>query len=112
MKDLKLRSISSIFYVLIMLSALIHPYSFMIVMYTSALIVLFEYGKVLRKDPEYLDFLKRWNQDYSLFMSTEFFPIFMVTLFGLLPLIGPALNFPNTDEADVIYYILIIVYLI
>lgn len=112
MKDLKLRSISSIFYVLIMLSALIHPYSFMIVMYTSALIVLFEYGKVLRKDPEYLDFLKRWNQDYSLFMSTEFFPIFMVTLFGLLPLIGPALNFPNTDEADVIYYIFIIVYLI
>ena len=112
MEDLKLRSISSIFYVLIMLSALIHPYSFMIVMYTSALIVLFEYGKVLRKDPEYLDFLKRWNQDYSLFMSTEFFPIFMVTLFGLLPLIGPALNFPNTDEADVIYYILIIVYLI
>lgn len=112
MKDLKLRSISSIFYVLIMLSALIHPYSFMIVMYTSALIVLFEYGKVLRKDPEYLDFLKRWNQDYSLFMSTEFFPIFMVTLFGLLPLIGPALNFPNIEEADVIYYIFIIVYLI
>ncbi|RCL69233.1 MAG: hypothetical protein DBW74_03985 [Cryomorphaceae bacterium] len=112
MKDLKLRSISSIFYVLIMLSALIHPYSFMIVMYTSALIVLFEYGKVLRKDPEYLDFLKRWNQDYSLFVSTEFFPIFMVTLFGLLPLIGPALNFPNIEEADVIYYIFIIVYLI
>ena len=112
MEDLKLRSISSIFYVLIMLTALIHPVSFMIVMYISALIVLFEYGKVLRKDPEYLDFLKRWNQHHSLFMSTEFFPIFMVTLFGLLPLIGPALNFPNTEEANVIYYIFIIVYLI
>ena len=112
MKDLKLRSTSSIFYVLIMLSALIHPVSFMIVMYISALIVLFEYGKVLRKDPEYLDFLKRWNQDYSLFVSTEFFPIFMVTVFGLLPLIGPALNFPNIEEANVIYYIFTIVYLI
>ena len=112
MKDLKLRSISSIFYVIIMLSALIHPVSFMIVMYISAIIVLAEYGKVLRKDPEHLDFLKRWNQDYSLFVSTEFFPIFMVTVFGLLPLIGPALNFPNIEEADGIYYMLIILYLI
>ena len=95
-----------------MLLALIHPVSFMVVMYISALIVLFEYGKVLRKDPEYLDFLKRWNQDYSLFMSTEFFPIFLVTICGLLPLIGPALNFPNIEEADVIYYIFIILYLV
>ncbi len=99
MKDLKLRSISSIFYVLIMLSALIHPVSFMIVMYISAIIVLAEYGKVLRKDPEHLDFLKRWNQDHTPFMSTEFFPIFMVTALGLLPL------------GNVIYYI-ILLYLI
>ncbi len=99
MKDLKLRSISSIFYVLIMLSALIHPISFMIVMYLSAIIVLAEYGKVLRKDPEHLDFLKRWNQDHTPFMSTEFFPILMVTALGLLPL------------GNVIYYI-IILYLI
>ena len=99
MKDLKLRSISSIFYVLIMLSALIHPISFMIVMYISAIIVLAEYGKVLRKDPEHLDFLKRWNRDHTPFMSTEFFPIFMVTALGLLPL------------GNVIYYI-IILYLI
>ena len=99
MKDLKLRSISSIFYVLIMLSALIHPISFMIVMYISAIIVLAEYGKVLRKDPEHLDFLKRWNQDHTPFMSTEFFPIFMVTALGLLPL------------GNVFYYI-IILYLI
>ena len=99
MKDLKLRSISSIFYVLIMLSALIHPVSFMIVMYISAIIVLAEYGKVLRKDPEHLDFLKRWNQDHTPFMSTEFFPIFMVTALGLLPL------------GNVFYYI-IILYLI
>ena len=99
MKDLKLRSISSIFYVIIMLSALIHPVSFMIVMYISAIIVLAEYGKVLRKDPEHLDFLKRWNQDQTPFMSTEFFPMFMVTALGLLPL------------GNVIYYI-IILYLI
>ena len=99
MKDLKLRSISSIFYVIIMLSALIHPVSFMIVMYISAIIVLAEYGKVLRKDPEHLDFLKRWNQDHTPFMSTEFFPIFMVTALGLLPL------------GNIIYYI-IILYLI
>ena len=99
MKDLRSRSISSIFYVLIMLSALIHPISFMIVMYISAIIVLAEYGKVLRKDPEHLDFLKRWNQDHTPFMSTEFFPIFMVTALGLLPL------------GNVIYYI-IILYLI
>ena len=99
MKDLRSRSISSIFYVLIMLSALIHPVIFMIVMYISAIIVLAEYGKVLRKDPEHLDFLKRWNQDHTPFMSTEFFPIFMVTALGLLPL------------GNVIYYI-IILYLI
>ena len=99
MKDLKLRSISSIFYVIIMLSALIHPVSFMIIMYISAIIVLAEYGKVLRKDPEHLDFLKRWNQDHTPFMSTEFFPIFMVTALGLLPL------------GNVIYYI-ILLYLI
>ena len=89
MKDLRSRSISSIFYVLIMLSALIHPVSFMIVMYISAIIVLAEYGKVLRRDPEHLNLLKKWGQDYSPFMSTEFFPIFMVSTFGLLPLIGP-----------------------
>jgi len=112
MKDLKLRSISSIFYVLIMLSALIHPVSFMIVMYISAIIVLAEYGKVLRKDPEHLNYLKRWGQDYSPFMSTEFFPIFMVSTFGLLPLIGPALGLTNIEEADVLYYIFIIIYLI
>ena len=112
MKDIKSRSISSIFYVLIMLSALIHPVSFMIVMYMSAIIVLAEYGKVLRKDPEHLNYLKRWGQDYSPFMSTEFFPIFMVSTFGLLPLIGPALGLTNIEEADVIYYIFIIVYLI
>ena len=99
MKDLKLRSISSIFYVIIMLSALIHPVSFMIVMYISAIIVLAEYGKVLRKDPEHLYFLKRWNQDHTPFMSTEFFPMFMVTALGLLPL------------GNVFYYI-IILYLI
>ena len=81
-----------------MLSSLIHPVSFMIVMYISAIIVLAEYGKVLRKDPEYLNFLKRWNQDYSPFMSTEFFPIFMVSMFGLLPLIGPALSLTNSEK--------------
>ena len=112
MKDIKSRSISSIFYVLIMLSALIHPVSFMIVMYMSAIIVLAEYGKVLRKDPEHLNYLKRWGQDYSPFMSTEFFPIFMVSTFGLLPLIGPALGLTNIEEADVLYYIFIIIYLI
>ena len=112
MRDLKLRSISSIFYVLIMLSALIHPVSFMIVMYVSAIIGLAEYGTVLRKDPEHLDFLKRWNQDYSPFMSTEFFPICVVSMFGLLPLIGSALSFPNIEEADMVYYIFIILYLI
>ena len=112
MKDLRSRSISSIFYVLVMLSSLIHPVSFMIVMYISAIIVLAEYGKVLRKDPEHLNFLKRWRQDYSPFISTEFFPILMVSVFGLLPLIGPALSLPNTEDADVLYYIFIIVYLI
>ena len=112
MKDLRSRSISSIFYVLIMLSALIHPVIFMIVMYISAIIVLAEYGKVLRKDPEHLDFLKRWNQDYSPFMNTEFFPICMVSIFGLLPMIGRALSLPNIEEADVAYYIVIIIYLI
>ena len=111
MKDLRSRSISSIFYVLIMLSALIHPVSFMIVMYISAIIVLAEYGKALRKDPEHLDFLKRWNQDYSPFMSTEFFPILLVTILGLLPLIG-GVSFPNTELGDVVYYIFIILYLI
>jgi len=45
-------------------------------------------------------------------MSTEFFPIFMISVFGLLPLIGPSLSLPNTEEADVLYYIFIIVYLI
>tara|TARA_B100000989_G_scaffold150925_1_gene112525 strand:- start:14524 stop:15408 length:885 start_codon:yes stop_codon:yes gene_type:complete len=112
MKDLSKRSISSIFYVIIILSALIHQISFMIIMYISALIVLFEYGKVLRKDPEYLNFLKRCNKNYSLFISTEFFPICMVTTCGLLPLIGPALNFINIDQVFVIYYIFIILYLI
>ena len=111
MKDLRSRSISSIFYVLIMLSALIHPVSFMIVMYISAIIVLAEYGKALRKDPEHLDFLKRWNQDYSPFMSTEFFPILLVTILGLLPLIG-GVSFPNTELGYVVYYIFIILYLI
>ena len=111
MKDLRSRSISSIFYVLIMLSALIHPVSFMIVMYISAIIVLAEYGKALRKDSEHLDFLKRWNQDYSPFMSTEFFPILLVTILGLLPLIG-GVSFPNTELGDVVYYIFIILYLI
>ena len=94
-----------------MLSALIHPVSFMIVMYISAIIVLAEYGKALRKDPEHLDFLKRWNQDYSPFMSTEFFPILLVTILGLLPLIG-GVSFPNTELGDVVYYIFIILYLI
>ena len=111
MKDLRSRSISSIFYVLIMLSALIHPVSFMIVMYISAIIVLGEYGKALRKEPEHLDFLKRWNQDYSPFMSTEFFPILLVTILGLLPLIG-GVSFPNTELGYVVYYIFIILYLI
>ena len=112
MKDLRSRSISSIFYVLIMLSALIHPVIFMIVMYISAIIVLAEYGKVLRKDPDHLNFLKSWGQEYSPFMSSEFFRIFMVSTFGLLPLIGPALSLTNIEEADVLYYIFIIVYLI
>ena len=111
MKDLRSRSISSIFYVLIMLSALIHPVSFMIVMYISAIIVLAEYGKALRKDPEHLEFLKRWNQDYSPFVSTEFFPILLVTILGLLPLIG-GVSFPNTELGYVVYYIFIILYLI
>ena len=110
MKDLKLRSISSIFYVFIMLSALIHPVSFMIVMYISAIIVLVEYGKVLRKDPEHLDYLKRRNE-VSPFMNTELFPIFMVTALGLLPLIS-GLSFPKMEEGIVLYYMLIILYLI
>ena len=111
MKDLRSRSISSIFYVLIMLSALIHPVSFMIVLYISAIIVLAEYGKALRKDYEHLEFLKRWNQDYSPFVSTEFFPILLVTILGLLPLIG-GVSFPNTELGYVVYYIFIILYLI
>ncbi len=92
MKDLFPRIISSIFYVLAILGSIYYGYKpFIILLVIFCVIIIIEYGRVLRKDEEHFEFIK-WGSGKGLapglFMNTEFLPLFLSITFGLLPVIS------------------------
>jgi len=92
MKDLFPRIISSIFFVLAILVSIYYGYkSFIILMILFCVIIIIEYGKVLRKDEEHFESIKygsRYGLASGLFMNTEFWPLFFSITFGLLPIMS------------------------
>ena len=92
MKDLFPRIISSIFYVLAILGSIYYGFkSFIILLILFCVIIIIEYGKVLRKDEGHFEFIKygsRYGLAPGLFMNTEFLPLFLSITFGLLPIVS------------------------
>ena len=84
MKDLFPRIISSIFFVLTILGSIYYGYkSFIILMILFCVIIIIEYGKILRKDEEHFESIKygsRYGLALGLFMNTEFWPLFFLSL--------------------------------
>ena len=90
MKDLFPRIISSIFFVLSILGSIYYGYkSFIILLILFCVIIIIEYGKVLRKDIGHAKFVEKGSKYVQIpgfFINTEFTPLWMIFIFGLLPL--------------------------
>lgn len=90
MKDLFPRIISAIFYVSTILGSILYGYkSFILILIIFCVIIIIEYGKVLRKDIGHAKFIEqgsKYVQIPGFFLNTEFTPLCMIFIFGLLPL--------------------------
>ena len=101
MKDLFPRIISSIFYVFAILGSIYYGYkSFVILLILFCVIIIIEYGKVLRKDEDHFEFIKygsRYGLAAGLFMNIEFLPLFFSITFGLLPIMGNGISIKEIE---------------
>jgi phosphatidate cytidylyltransferase len=100
MNDFLTRLIPGFIYMLLILVSLFYgPYSFIIMMFICSTIIIFEYGRVLRKDDEHIKFIsiKKQPKFGFIFFNTEFTPLssfFILFLFG----IAMILNNPKSSE--------------
>ena len=79
MNDFLTRLIPGFIYMLLILVSLFYgPYSFIIMMSICSTIIIFEYGRVLRKDVEHIKFISTKKQPKFgfIFFNTEFTPLF------------------------------------
>ena len=79
MNDFLTRLIPGFIYMLLILVSLFYgPYSFIIMMSICSTIIIFEYGRVLRKDDEHIKFISTKKQPKFgfIFFNTEFTPLF------------------------------------
>ena len=100
MNDFLTRLIPGFIYMLLILVSLFYgPYSFIIMMSICSTIIIFEYGRVLRKDVEHIKFISTKKQPKFgfIFFNTEFTPLFsflILFFFG----IAMILNKPKSSE--------------
>ena len=86
MNDFLTRLIPGFIYMLLILVSLFYgPYSFIIMMFICSTIIIFEYGRVLRKDDEHIKFISTKKQPKFgfIFFNTEFTPLssFLILFF-------------------------------
>ena len=86
MNDFLTRLIPGFIYMLLILVSLFYgPYSFIIMMSICSTIIIFEYGRVLRKDDEHIKFISTKKQPKFgfIFFNTEFTPLssFLILFF-------------------------------
>ena len=86
MNDFLTRLIPGFIYMLLILVSLLYgPYSFIIMMSICSTIIIFEYGRVLRKDDEHIKFISTKKQPKFgfIFFNTEFTPLssFLILFF-------------------------------
>ena len=86
MNDFLTRLIPGFIYMLLILVGLFYgPYSFIIMMSICSTIIIFEYGRVLRKDDEHIKFISTKKQPKFgfIFFNTEFTPLssFLILFF-------------------------------
>ena len=107
MKDLFPRIISAIFYVLAILGSIYYGFkSFIILLILFCVIIIIEYGKVLRKDEEHFEFIKygsRYGLAPGFFMNTEFLPLFFSITFGLLPIMSNEMSIEDIGPLIVLF---------
>ena len=100
MNDFLTRLIPGFIYMLLILVSLFYgPYSFIIIMSICSTIIIFEYGRVLRKDDEHIKFISTKKQPKFgfIFFNTEFTPLssfYILFFFG----IAMILNKPKSSE--------------
>ena len=92
MKDFIPRFISSIIYVLSIFGSIYFGYkSFIILMIVFCIIIIVEYGKILRKNEQHIRSIKLNDKNtigskINIFIKTEFVLICFALIFGLIPL--------------------------
>ena len=92
MKDFIPRFISSIIYVLSIFGSIYFGYkSFIILMIVFCIIIIVEYGKILRKNEQHIRSIKLNDNNtlgskINIFIKTEFVLICFALIFGLIPL--------------------------
>ncbi len=100
MNDFSTRLIPGFIYVLLILMSLLYnQYSFILMILICCVIIIFEYGKVLRKDVEHIKFIsiKKQPEFGFIFFNTEFTPLcsfFILFGFG----VSMILNNPKSSE--------------
>lgn len=94
MNDFLTRLIPGFIYVLLIIGGLMYnKFSFILLMFFFCLIIIFEYGKVLRSDEVHLKAIKEKNKVHvinkkKLFFSTEFTPLSFLISLLILGIIG------------------------
>ncbi len=116
MNNFLIRLIPGLLYALLILGCLAYnPFSFLTLMFIFCIVIIFEYGKVLRKDSEHLEFIsisskKNTNLKYGrIFLSTEF-PIlscfFILFGFGISSILN---NYESSNWFELIILLLSLV---
>ena len=100
MNDFLTRLIPGFIYMLLIVVSLLYgPYSFIIMMFLCSIIIIFEYGRVLRKDNEHIKFISTKKQPKFgfIFFNTEFTPL---SSFLILFFFGISIIFNNSKSSE------------
>ena len=118
MNDFLTRLIPGFIYMLLILVSLFYgPYSFIIMMSICSTIIIFEYGRVLRKDVEHIKFISTKKQPKFgfIFFNTEFTPLFsflILFFFGIAMILNKSKSSEWVESSILILSIIYFSFLI
>ena len=118
MNDFLTRLIPGFIYMLLILVSLFYgPYSFIIMMSICSTIIIFEYGRVLRKDVEHIKFISTKKQPKFgfIFFNTEFTPLssfLILFFFGIAMILNKSKSYEWVESSILILSIIYFSFLI
>ena len=118
MNDFLTRLIPGFIYMLLILVSLFYgPYSFIIMMSICSTIIIFEYGRVLRKDDEHIKFISTKKQPKFgfIFFNTEFTPLssfLILFFFGIVMILNKSKSSEWVESSILILSIIYFSFLI